>query len=252
MHPFLNFFSLFQLPAMGFCILCGTIAAFVLIWFLHKKSPIAPAHILDGLIWAIFSGFVGMKVLYWIVTPTQFPTTWAALFEVISTGMVFYGGLIGGVLGVLICCRVRKVKFVDYGDLFLPAFCLAHAGGRIGCLLAGCCYGVEYHGFCAVELEGVSRLPIPLMESLFLLLLAGALVWLFLHVKRRGLVTAVYMLGYALWRFVIEYFRGDAERGFVGALSTSQFISVFILLVGLWFLYRSLRKDKSKGGKPDA
>jgi len=245
MHPFINVFGWFEIPAMGFSILCGTLVAFALIWFLHKKSPIAPQFILDGLIWTILLGFVGMKILYWIVTPPAWPTNWAEWRDLLTTGMVFYGGLAGGILGIFIVARVRKVPFLDYGDLFAPAFCLAHAGGRVGCFLAGCCYGMEYHGLCAAELHGVSRLPVQLMEAGFLVLLSGALVWLFLRAKRRGLVTAVYMLAYAVWRFVIEYFRADAERGFVGALSTSQFISIFILLAGLGLMYYSFRAKKA-------
>ena len=248
MHPFIRF----QLPSMGFSILCGTIAAFALLWFLRKKTPIAPQHILDGLIWTICLGFVGMKLLFWIVTPPAFPKTWADVLSLLSEGMVFYGGLIGGVLGVFICARARKIPFADYGDLFAPAFCLAHAGGRVGCFLAGCCYGMEYEGACAVHLNGVSRLPVQLMEAGFLVLLSAGLVWLFLRFKRRGLVTGVYMIAYAVWRFIIEFFRADAVRGFVGALSTSQFISIFILLVGLVFVLYSIKIAKKADCEAEA
>jgi len=121
-----------------------------------------------------------------------------------------------------------------------PCFCLAHAGGRIGCLMAGCCYGMEYTGPCAVVLDGVSRLPTQPMEAIFLVILSGILTAIFLKKTNRGTVTGWYMTLYAVWRFVIEFFRDDF-RGNVGTLSTSQFISLFIFALGIFLLVRSRR-----------
>ncbi|MBQ6357665.1 MAG: prolipoprotein diacylglyceryl transferase [Clostridia bacterium] len=97
---------------------------------------------------------------------------------------------------------------------------------------------MEYTGPCAVVLDGVSRLPTQPMEAIFLVILAGVLTAIFLKKPRQGTVTGWYMVLYALWRFGIEFFRAD-ERGAVGLLSTSQFISLFIFALGLFLLIRS-------------
>lgn len=238
MHPFIHIGNI-SLPMYGLCTLVGTIIALFVVFRLRKKgSPITEDNLLDALIWAIVLGFLCAKLLYFVVDPPQMPRSLAELWDTISAGLVFYGGLIGGLLGLLIVSRKTKKHILTYTDLMAPCFCLAHAGGRIGCLMAGCCYGMAYDGPCAVVLDGVSRLPTQPMEAGFLVILSGILTAIFLKKPRQGTVTGWYMTLYAVWRFGIEFFRAD-ERGAVGALSTSQFISLFILALGLFLLIRS-------------
>ena len=241
MHPFIHIGSI-TLPMYGLCTLVGTIFALVAVFHLRKKgSPLSEDNLLDALIWAILLGFLCSKILYFIVEPPQMPHSWREVWDLVSTGLVFYGGLIGGLLGLSLVSVKTKKNIITYTDLMAPCFCLAHAGGRMGCLMAGCCYGMEYSGPCAVVLDGVSRLPTQPMEALFLVILSGILIFAFLKKPRRGTVTGWYMTLYAVWRFVIEFFRAD-ERGTVGMLSTSQFISLFIFAFGLFLLIRS-RKE---------
>ncbi len=252
----------FGVPAMGFCILIGTIFAMLLCWYARRFTNLDwNDEILDGVIWAVLAGFIGMKVLYWIVTPEAIEQVIAepslkGVWELLTAGMVFYGGLFGGILGLWLLARKKKRSFFTFSDLILPCFAIAHAGGRIGCLLVGCCYGVAegqtclaghltYHGVLSVTyLNGVHRLPVPLMESMFLVLLSGVLLVILKNQKHRGSVTAWYLILYAIWRFVIEYFRGDEVRGIYGPFSTSQWISIATLLVGVVILALSRKWPK--------
>ena len=238
MHPFIHIGNL-SLPMYGLCTMVGTIFALLAVFRLRKKgSPITEDNLLDALIWAILLGFLCSKLLYFIVDPPRMPHSWAELWDLISAGLVFYGGMLGGLLGLVFVSLKTRKSVITYGDLMAPCFCLAHAGGRVGCLMAGCCYGMEYSGPCAVVLDGVSRLPTQLMEAAFLVILSGILTGLYLKKPRRGTVTGWYMVLYSVWRFIIEFFRAD-ERGTVGLLSTSQFISLFIFAFGLFLLIRS-------------
>lgn len=238
MHPFIHIGSL-SLPMYGLCTMVGTVFALLAVFKLRKKgSPLSEDNLLDALIWAILLGFLCAKVLYFIVEPPQMPHSWRELWDLISAGLVFYGGLLGGLLGLFLVSRKTKKNMITYTDLMAPCFCLAHAGGRVGCLMAGCCYGMEYTGPCAVVLDGVSRLPTQIMEAVFLVILSAVLIGIFLKKPRRGTVTGLYMSVYAVWRFIIEFFRAD-ERGSVGVLSTSQFISLFILAFGVYLLVKS-------------
>ena len=240
MHPFIHIGSL-SLPMYGLCTMVGTVFALLAVFKLRKKgSPLSEDNLLDALIWAILLGFLCAKVLYFIVEPPQMPHSWRELWDLISAGLVFYGGLLGGLLGLFLVSRKTKKNMITFTDLMAPCFCLAHAGGRVGCLMAGCCYGMEYTGPCAVVLDGVSRLPTQIMEAVFLVILAVVLIAVYLKKPRRGVVTGLYMTIYAVWRFVIEFFRAD-YRGNVGPLSTSQFISLFILAFGVYLLIRSRR-----------
>lgn len=240
MHPFIHIGSL-SLPMYGLCTMVGTVFALLAVFKLRKKgSPLSEDNLLDALIWAILLGFLCAKVLYFIVEPPQMPHSWRELWDLISAGLVFYGGLLGGLLGLFLVSRKTKKNMITFTDLMAPCFCLAHAGGRVGCLMAGCCYGMEYTGPCAVVLDGVSRLPTQIMEAIFLVILSAVLIAVFLKKPRRGVVTGLYMTIYAVWRFVIEFFRAD-YRGNVGPLSTSQFISLFILAFGVYLLIKSRR-----------
>ena len=263
-------FGSFGIPSMGFCILIGTIFALIVCYFASRLTRLDwNNEVLDAIIWAVIAGFIGMKVLYWIVTPEYLVDviknpSWKGVWSLITTGMVFYGGLIGGVAGALLFCRKRKLNFFSLADLILPCFCIAHSGGRIGCLLVGCCYGLAegescldgfytYHGTCAVTyLNGVRRLPVPLMEAMFLLLLAAVLLLILKNSRHRGTVTAWYMILYSVWRFFIEFFRGDAVRGIYGVFSTSQWIGIAIFIAGIVILVLSRKwpKDSLEAGVP--
>ena len=249
----------FGVPAMGVCILVGALLAVFLSWLLRKESSLDwNGEFVDAIIWGVLLGFVGMKILYWIVTPEQFISSikQGRILELLTTGMVFYGGLIGGILGIFICSRKKKRSFFEFTDLFAPCFCVAHAFGRIGCLLVGCCAGVEpgekvlfgaatYDGSCALTYaDGTQHLPVPLMEAVFLLLLCGVLILILLRAKKLGTVTGWYLVLYALWRFLIESFRGDAERGIYGLFSTSQWISFAILLAGILILVTAKKRPR--------
>ena len=255
----------FGVPAMGVCILVGAILAVFLSWLLRKYTALDwDGEFVDSIILAVLLGFAGMKILYWIVQPQVFKTAFQdgffkGLLSLITEGMVFYGGLLGGILGIFIISRKRKRNFFEFTDLFAPCFCVAHAFGRIGCLLVGCCYGVAtgettqfglctYNGACAVKYaDGTMRLPVPLMEAIFLLLLCGVLVLIYRREKRLGRSTGWYLVLYAIWRFVIEMFRGDIkERGGFGGLFTSQWISIVILLAGVLVLLLVRRWEKGE------
>lgn len=238
MHPYVELGSI-SLPSYGLCALAGTLIALAVLYFLRKKSPLSEDDTLDALIWAILVGMVGSKLLYFITDPPSMPQSWSELWELLSAGLVFYGGLMGGLLGVLLVCWRKKKNFFTFTDLILPCFCFAHAAGRIGCLMAGCCFGIEAEGFLCFTLNGVSRLGTQVMEAMFLTVLGVFLVLLYNGRKlRRGTVSGLYMVLYALWRFIIEFYRDD-YRGNVGALSTSQFISLFIFVGGVVLLVLS-------------
>ena len=257
----------FGVPAMGVCVLVGSVLAVLLSWILRKRTALDwNGEFVDAIITAVLLGFVGMKLLYWFVTPGVFKVAFRdgfirGVLSLLMEGMVFYGGLIGGVVGIILVARKKKRNVLEFTDLFAPCFCVAHAFGRVGCLLAGCCYGVQigettqfglltYKGALAVKyLDGAMRLPVPLMEAVFLLVLCEVLVLVFCTEKRLGTTTGWYLIAYAAWRFVIEMFRGDAERGKFGALYTSQWISILILIAGVAVLLLS-RKFNWQKGKP--
>ncbi len=237
MLPAFEVFGL-SIPMYGVMTMCGMLAAFILLSYTRRFVRFTEDQMLSCALWAIFLGFVGAKLLYWLVEIKQILANPHYLIETLREGFVFYGALIGGLLGVGVYAAKKKLPFFAFVDLFAPSLSLAHAFGRIGCFCAGCCYGVECD--CAISVTfpegaiapaGVPRLPTQLMESAFLFLLTLVLVLILRRKKAFGTVTSWYLILYGVWRFGIEFIRGD-ERGMIGVLSTSQFISIFAVLAG--------------------
>jgi phosphatidylglycerol:prolipoprotein diacylglycerol transferase len=129
---------------------------------------------------------------------------------------------------------------MEYFDLVMPQIALAQGIGRIGCFLAGCCYGKETDSRLSLVFHeseyapnGVRLIPTQLYSAAFDIGLFAALLLIDRKKKADGQVAGAYLVLYSVGRFLIEFFRGDLERGTIGVLSTSQFIAIFLFLAGI-------------------
>ena len=163
----------------------------------------------------------------------------------LSGGLVFYGGFIGGAVTVVWYCRHFKVKFSDVVGIVTPAVPLFHTFGRIGCFFGGCCWGVEvrwgivfHHSIAAPN--GVALMPVQLFESAGNLILFLLTAFLSRKLIRKWLILPVYILCYSVMRFTLEFYRGDASRG-VLLLSTSQWIAIAMAVITAYVLLRFLQ-----------
>ena len=174
-------------------------------------------------------------------------------------GMVFYGGFIGGSIGLLVytrCSKTLRPKRDGLLDVYAVLIPLFHAFGRIGCFLGGCCYGVESEfGFTVhgntlnPSINDVNRFPIQLAESACNLILFFVLLYLFAkHIMEKRLIY-IYMLTYPVVRFIDEFFRGDTYRGLFFGLSTSQWISIFLFVFAAIMLPRKSKRLKAEQQK---
>ena len=200
--------------------------------------------------WAIVGALVGAKALLIVRSIGDYvarPSDLWSLSLITSAGD-FYGGFIGGVVAsALFFRRHRELPFWRVADLAAPAIALGQAIGRIGCFMAGDDYGrpttvpwaVTFTDADAATIGGaplgVALHPVQLYESAVCLALFGFLVWFGRRRHVDGDVIAAYTLLYAGARFVLEFYRGDADRGFVlgGLLSTSQFIAVIMVVLAV-------------------
>ena len=212
------------------------------------------------LLWSSLGVLAGGHIVYGI---TNIPNIIAAikagagLFTILSFfgGSVFYGGLLGGLAAAVIYCRIVHVdvsEYADYGAMFIPCF---HVFGRIGCFLAGFCYGRETDAWYGMEFNhsvyhnmiGVKVIPTQLIMSAANFVHFFLLAWIATKAYKAGkdgVVAGCYLLFYSIGRFLIEFLRND-PRGGVGGLSTSQFISLFIFAAGVGMvLFFGLRKGQ--------
>lgn len=239
----------------GLMIAIGVMAALFIGEAQAKKKGLNPDAIFSITLISVFAGFFSAKILFCIVEWKSFISNPAQTLS--GNGFVVYGGIIGGVLASYLYCRLKKLQFWAYFDLVLPCVAIAQGFGRIGCFLAGCCYGRETDSVLGIVFtnsnqapNGVKLLPVQLFSSAGMFMIAVALFW-YAAKKAHGTgqVGASYMVLYSLGRFGIEFLRND-YRGAVGPFSTSQFISLFIFMAGIvLFICKKPRTDGQNGEK---
>ncbi len=269
MLPEINIFGI-NISTYSLMAMLGLVFAALLVWRLARgREDINSVQIVNIPAIAAIGAFAGAHIMYgithldklwWCINnlPKVF-ASWDS-FVLYATdifgGMVFYGGLIGGIIAGVIYCRCLKLDTLAYADVLAPAIPLFHAFGRVGCFLGGCCYGIEcdwgfkYEHSIAAEANGVTRLPIQLFESAGNLIIAAVLIILFRRKKlKKGMIFLLYLIMYGVLRITTEFFRGDAIRGFLFGISTSQWISIFMILASVIVMHRLLSGKKRESAQ---
>ena len=234
----------------GLMVAIAIIAAYLVGEIRAKKKGLDYECIFTLTIWCLVGGILGSKILYFITIFDEIVKDPSIILD-FQNGFVVYGGILGGILGGFGYCKYKKWNFLEHFDLVMPEIALAQGFGRIGCFMAGCCYGRETDSFIGIVFthsnqapNGVKLLPTQLFSAAGMFLIAAIL---FMYAKRKhatGQVGALYMILYSVGRFFIEFLRND-YRGEVGPFSTSQFISLFIFVAGIaLFIYKKRSEEK--------
>ena len=260
MIPYIYIFG-YPLPMYGLLAIIGFILAVTVAASLAKKYGLPPSDVVFASFYCGMGVIVGAKLMYFI---TMIPkliknfdvfleNPWFVLIYVFS-GFVFYGGLIGGAIGVIIYCKQFSIPLKPFMNVAAPAIPLMHGIGRIGCVCAGCCYGMKYDGPFAITYPcndltqgmcGVPRFPTQLVETVVNLILAACLfIYVKKGVKKDGRPIGIYLIVYSIMRFLLEFVRGDEVRGGMLSLSTSQWISLILLPLGIYLVFRKDRVDR--------
>jgi phosphatidylglycerol:prolipoprotein diacylglycerol transferase len=207
-------------------------------------------RVLDLGIWVIIAALIGAKALLLIVDFQHFTSSWEEFMTLVRSGGVFYGGLIAAVVVCIYQLRKHKLPLWQSGDLFAPGIALGYMVGRLGCLMAGCCFGKPTTVAWAITFTDPAAnfnvgtpLNTPLHPTQIYESVAGLVIFVALLVLERksrnfpGRTFWSFVLLYSITRFVIEFYRGD-DRGLVfSTLSTSQAISVVLFPVSLFMLW---------------
>jgi len=243
MYPYEIFLGM---DLYGIALLVGVISSFALVRIIGDKKEFSAR--LQNLI--LIDGFLSVVFGYLLSVVAQAIYNYGdtGVFEINeNTGATFLGGLIGGAatfliiyfLGGLLLYKNKEKeyinRFVEFTSIAGACISSAHAFGRIGCFFAGCCYGVETNSFLGVVFHGHTekRLPTQLFESAFLFILCAVIIVLNFKIKDFKFGLVIYTIGYGIWRFFIEYIRGDDRGKFIGNISPSQFWSLVMVVGGL-------------------
>lgn len=277
MHPYLIDFGQVQLPFFGpvhlalptYGVLVATAVLVGWFWFMYNARdeglPLDRAG--SAAIWSLFAAILGGKLGLIIVEPGRYllqPSNMLTADFIQAGGVIWTAVLVGTATLVFLAWRMELPfgRLLDAAAVPVP---VSQAIGRMGCLMAGCCYGSEcsapwgivYTSPAANDRTGVpldlTLHPTPLYEAAWSLLFVLPVVWLARRRRRRpGEAVLIYLAAYGAGRFVIEFFRGDIGRGmwFDGAFSTSQIVSLAAVPLALaaWAVLR-FRREPPGGGQ---
>jgi phosphatidylglycerol:prolipoprotein diacylglycerol transferase len=256
MHPVIIQLGPFTLHAFGAMMALGFLAALQAMRRLARGGfgSLTDDLLSRLLVWLMAGGVLGARLAYvaehWT---SEFAGHPGSIIRIDQGGLMFYGGVLGAIAAILVFARVYRQPPLEILDLCAAGLPLGHAFGRIGCFLNGCCYGFRCHGAGGVRFpagsmpwrEQVSQglidpaaaaslpvVPTQLIESAANLVVFAALYAIARRHPRRGRLTALYLVLYAVVRFHTEMLRGDARLQF-GTLSIGQIVSLLLLAIGV-------------------
>lgn len=242
------------IPYYGFWLVVGIVCAFLFGLFLCKKTNLNTDDFTIICAYLIAFGFLGAKILYILVSLNKLDFHFIfkdmkSFNYFIGSGFVFYGGIIGGFLALIFVRKIYHIDVNHYLKCIVPSLCISHSFGRIGCSLAGCCHGREttrnfyfLYTRSIIAPNNVKLFPVQGIEAAAVFLL-GIICSILVLRKSKIRVEYFYIITYSIIRFILEFFRGDTERGFFLIFSTSQVISIFLFLTGLYFLFKTDKKN---------
>ena len=258
MYPYLTIFG-HTVTTYGILIIAGFAAGAVFCLVHRKVNEVSLVDLVACLFIGAAGALVGGKLFYMIQGFPQFlelarETGYTFLDYFNDAGLVYYGGFIGAVLFVLMTAKLIGAPVWSVLDTILPSIPLMHAFGRVGCFTAGCCYGIPsdwgfYFDASPIAPHGVRLLPVQLIESACLLVLFFLMYHYGKQKRLPGKMLAFYLIGYGVIRFILEFFRYDAFRGIYGVFSVSQWVSLALIVLGLffWFWRRAAKKETVAG-----
>jgi phosphatidylglycerol:prolipoprotein diacylglycerol transferase len=246
MYPILFQFGSFKIYAYGFFIAAGFIVGLVLVTLRAKREGIPFGNVVDLFFYTLLSAFLGSRILFVLINFGDYRRNPLHIFNLWEGGLVFYGGLIPAAAVALLYLRRHRLPIWKLADLISPLIALGLFFGRIGCFLAGCCYGEETSlpwGVVFKNPESLARLNVPLHPTQLYDAANGLAIFLFLNwMERRktfdGQIFWLFLFLYSITRFLIEMVRGD-PRGFLfgGLLSTSQAVGIVLAIFSLFMLF---------------
>lgn len=269
MYPELLHLGPFVISSYGFMMATAFLAAYFFVVKDGKRLGWPPELAQDLVFWIAIGGIVGAKVYYLIENIGRGASqNMAGLVDVFlglftlnlqrmadgiqnfGAGLVFYGGVMGGVLAATLVIRKRKLSWLSTADFLFPYLILGYAIGRIGCFLAGCCYGIPSDLPWALALpRGLPPTSTPVHPTQLYEAILGLSIFGFLYTYRPkarfvGQITALYFLLAGTERFLIEFIR--TNRKYALGLTGAQFFSLAMIILGAVLIYWLPRRRLSE------
>ena len=243
MHPVLIRIGPLTIHTYGVLLAIGFLLGIGLAVRQAKKQGMPENRIIDLGFYILLAAILGSRLMFILINADYFVSNPVAVFKIWEGGLVFYGGVLLAVPTAVWYVKKNDLGIWRTADIFAPSIAIGHAFGRLGCFFAGCCYGktaaqlpwgVIFSDPECLAPTNVLLHPTQLYESGGEFLNFLILFILQKHRSFKGQISMTYLLLYSVLRFIVEFFRGDAERGFIFAgLSISQGISIIMFVVAV-------------------
>lgn len=250
MHPILIDLGKFKVYSWGFMLAIAVILAIWGISRMFARERYRSEAVLDMVIIMVLAGLLGSRIAYIILYEWQEFLADPGMVLSLSggfRGLVWYGALVAGFIAFLIYIWIKNMPFWKIADIFAPFIALGYAIVRIGCFLNGCCYGKVTHSALGVVfpyVDNLTRHPTQLYSSGLNLLLFLYLIWLYPRRKFSGQVFIMYLMGYSVYRFIVEFFR-ETEVMY-GMFTMGQvYTAILFVLALVLYLWRRSKRDRS-------
>jgi phosphatidylglycerol:prolipoprotein diacylglycerol transferase len=242
MHPILIKVGRLTIYSYGFFLALAFLIGFFLIRSELRRKGLKQEIAYDLVILAIIGGIIGARIAYVLGDLDYFikkPLAIIGLGGEGLAGLVFLGGLIGGILFVLIYLLWNKLPVWKVADIAAPALAMGAAIGRIGCFFNGCCYGTVTTLPIGVNFFDVPRHPTQIYDAAYNLLIFAILWGIRDRVEKDGFLFWLYLLLYSTFRFLIEFIRVNPD--FIWILSRTQIATIFIFFLAIFVLFKVYR-----------
>jgi len=259
MHPILFTIKGITIYTYGFFLALGFLVGFVLFLLEAKRRKKSLDTAIDLAFWVLISSIIISRIFYVLVNLRYFIERPLRIFMIWEGGLVWYGAFFGAIIAYFIYFRKRGEEGWLFTDIAIPSVALGQAIGRIGCFMAGCCYGKATDlcigvtfGSSGIAPAGVSLHPTQIYHSI-----SEFLIFLFLFSWRgrtrfSGELFLYYLFLYGATRSVVEVFRGDPRGEVFGVMSTSQCISIIVVILAIavyLFRRKSIEAKESRPAK---
>ena len=254
---FPNLFTIgpFTLHSYGLLVAIGFITGITITTKLGKHEGISSEKIMDMGFIIVLSAILGSRLLYVIINSRYFIQNPLEILYIWEGGLVFSGGLLGVILIMIFYTRKHKLSLFKIGDLWAPAIAIGQAIGRLGCLMAGCCYGKPTDlgfGLTFTNPHSLAPLNIPLHPTQLYSAITGFIIFgiLMLLYKKRtfnGQVFLWFLILHSTARLFVERFRGDERGIFLNSnMTTTQLVAMLILMASVISLMILKRKNDQR------
>ncbi len=249
MHPILFKIGPLTIYTYGFFIALAFVTGILWACWEAKRLGEEAEKIMDLGFYLIIAAIIGSRLFFVLLNMKEYLNHPLNIIKIWEGGLVFHGGLIASIVVGFYYLKKHHLNIWKYTDILAPAFILGQAIGRIGCLMAGCCYGKKTTlpwGIVFTDANSLAVLDVPLhptqiYTSIGALCIFGFLLWLRKRKSYEGQVFWLYIVLYSIMRFIIDIFRGDQIYGtrvyFFQALTLTQVLSIVFFLSALYMLW---------------